>query len=141
MKISQVMTSKVVTVEMDDRIAVIKEIFDNVKFHHLMVMEKDELVGVISDRDVLKTLSPFLNTASEQSRDVKTLSKRAHQIMSRTPITATEDMPIENAIELLVEESISCLPVVDETGKLVGVVTWKDILRNVRCEGKDEPSV
>ncbi len=53
MKISSIMTRRVVTVEMDDSLQIISEIFENVKFHHILVVENQKLVGVISDRDLI----------------------------------------------------------------------------------------
>ncbi len=129
MKISSIMTRRVVTVEMDDSLQIISEIFENVKFHHILVVENQKLVGVISDRDFIKALSPFLDTPSEVKRDITTLDKRAHQIMNRTPITVDAETSIEKASNLLLENNISCLPVISPQGSVEGIVTWKDILK------------
>jgi acetoin utilization protein AcuB len=129
MKIASIMTRRVVTVEMDDSIRTIREIFDNVKFHHILVLENQKLVGVISDRDILRALSPFLDTPSQKPCDFAILKKRAHQIMSRTPITIDAKISIEEASDLLLENNISCLPVISPQDSIEGVVTWKDILK------------
>ncbi len=129
MKISSIMTYNVVTVEMDDSIEIIRDIFNNFEFHHLLVLENQKLVGVISDRDFLKTLSPFLDTPSQKRRDFAILKKRVHQIMSRIPITIDAETSIEEAGNLLLENNISCLPVISPQGSVEGIVTWKDILR------------
>jgi acetoin utilization protein AcuB len=123
------MTRKVVTVEMDDTLLTISMIFEHVKFHHLLVVENRKLVGVISDRDFLGAVSPFLKTACETTRDLDTLRKRAHQIMNRSPITAYPETSIETAANLMLEKNISCLPVISSQGSVEGIVTWKDILR------------
>jgi acetoin utilization protein AcuB len=122
------MTEEVVTVNMDDFLKTICGIFDNKRFHHLLVVEDDELCGVISDRDVLKASSPFLNTLSEQNRDAAVLRKRAHQIMSRKPITITKEASSEDAVQLMLRENISCLPVVSSDGQIEGIITRKDLL-------------
>ena len=129
MKISSIMTRRVVTVEMDDSLQIISEIFENVKFHHILVVENQKLVGVISDRDFIKALSPFLDTPSEVKRDITTLNKKAHQIMNRTPITVDAETSIEEAGNLLLENNISCLPVISPQGSVEGIVSWKDILK------------
>ena len=67
----------------------------------LKVLEADIPIGVISDRDLLKALSPYIGTATETSRDVATLNKRAHQIMSRKPITIGPQAGIEGAMYYL----------------------------------------
>ena len=118
-----------VTVEQYDSLETIREIFDNVRFHHLLVVEKGKLLGVISDRDLLKALSPFLGTLSEHPRDLALLKRRAHQIMSRKPITTTREASLEEAVRLLLRENVSCLPVVSSDGRIEGIVTWKDLVK------------
>jgi len=128
MKISSIMTDTVTTVEMDISLGAICKIFEDEKFHHLLVVEDGELRGVISDRDVLKALSPFLNTPAEQTRDLATLDKRSHQIMSRKPATTTKEASAKDAVRLMFQKNISCLPVISSDGKVEGIVTRKDLL-------------
>jgi acetoin utilization protein AcuB len=128
MKLSSIITEEVVTVDMDDPLKTICGIFNDKRFHHLLVVEDDELRGIISDRDVLKASSPFLNTLSEQNRDIAILRKRAHQIMSRKPITVTKEASPEDAVRLMLRENISCLPVVSSDGQIEGIITRKDLL-------------
>lgn len=129
MSVSSIMTHKVVTVEMDDTLLTIRMIFQHVKFHHLVVVDNRKPVGVISDRDFLKAVSPFLGKIIETTRDLDTLKKRAHQIMTRNPVTVYPETSIESAADLLLEKNISCLPVISSQGDIVGMVTWKDILQ------------
>ena len=129
MTIESIMSREVFRVRMDDSLWTIREIFDHAKFHHLLVMEKRKLVGVISDRDLLKALSPFLETLSERERDLASLNRRAHQIMSRRPVTVTEQASIEDAVSLMLDKGVSCLPIVAHGGGVAGIVTWKDVLK------------
>ena len=129
MTVESIMTRKVFKVKMDDTIGTIREIFENVKFHHLLVMEGKKIIGIISDRDVLKAISPFLGTLSEHNYDLATLNRKAHQIMAHKPVTVYKDMSIKMAANILLNNNISCLPVVSPEGDIEGIVTWKDILR------------
>jgi acetoin utilization protein AcuB len=129
MDLGSIMTSRVVTVEMDDSIRLINGLFAHAKFHHLLVVENNKMVGIISDRDVLKATSPFLHTLAEQSRDSATLERKAHQIMTRSLVTGTREMRIIDAVRLMLEKRVSCLPVLSQEGKIEGLVTWKDMLR------------
>jgi acetoin utilization protein AcuB len=132
MKLKEIMRTRVATIELDDTLEVIRELFEKGHFHHLLVItEKKEVVGVISDRDLLKELSPFLNTISEQERDLATLRKKAHQIMSRRLISASPETTLHQAARLMIDNAISCLPVLEKSKTLVGIVTWKDILKRV----------
>ena len=131
MLIKEIMTTRVATVSMDDRLGVIKEIFEQAHFRHLLVLEEEVLVGVISDRDLLRALSPYLDTDAEMNRDTETLNRRAHQIMSRQPITISPESSLQAASAIMLEQHVSCLPVL-ENGALVGIVSWKDLLRVMR---------
>ena len=54
---------------------------------------------------------------------------RAHQIMTRKVITVKADTPVLDAANLMLQHHISCLPVVDETGRLIGMVSEGDFVR------------
>ena len=124
-----IMSTRAVTVTMDDSLGRARDLFNEHHFHHLLVVQGRELLGVISDRDLLKAVSPHIGTLSETDRDRATLNKRAHQIMSRKLITVTANTTLEAAARLLLEHRVSCLPVVTTAGLLVGIITWRDLLR------------
>ena len=132
MKLGDIMTRRLATVELDDSLATVKQIFDSVHFHHLLVIGSDKkLSGVISDRDLLRAISPYVGTLSEQARDVATLKKRAHQIMTRSPLTLSAEANVADAIQLFIDHRVSCIPIVDEGLSAVGIVSWRDILRSL----------
>jgi len=128
------MTKSVVAVEMDDNLSLVKEIFDNSKFHHLLVIDNGKLFGVVSDRDLLKAVSPNLGTMVVTHRDLATLNKRVHQIMTRKPITLKADDPISDAATLFNTHRISCIPVVDDKFRPVGIVSWRDLVKTMLPE-------
>ena len=132
MKLEEIMTRRVVTVELDDSLATVKQIFDSLHFHHLLVIGSDKkLCGVISDRDLLRAISPYAGTVSENARDSATLKKRAHQIMTRSPMTLSPDASVAEAIQLFLGHRVSCIPIVDEGFRAVGIVSWRDILKSL----------
>jgi acetoin utilization protein AcuB len=129
MTLGDIMTKSVVTVRMDDTLQRIRDIFEESSFHHLIVTKDGKVVGVISDRDLLKHLSPFVgNALMERRQDVNLMKRKAHQIMHRQPVIARPDAPIGEAMELLLGKRLSCLPVVTADHRLCGVVTWRDFL-------------
>jgi acetoin utilization protein AcuB len=135
----QIMTKKIVTVELDDSLAMVKRIFEDLKFHHLLVVESNKLSGVVSDRDLLKALSPFLGTISETLKDEATLNKRVHQIMTHKLITLHPDATISEAVTLFNTHKISCIPIVDKEFRPLGIVSWRDIIRAVGVSDKPAP--
>jgi acetoin utilization protein AcuB len=127
--VGDIMTTQVVTIEMDDSLEVIRDIFKKFRFHHLLVVDRKRLVGIISDRDVLKAISPYVETISETVRDRATLNKRAHQIMAYHPVTVEQSCPLQEAAQLMLFRGVSCLPVTTSDGMVQGVVTWKDVFK------------
>ncbi|KPK90737.1 signal transduction protein [bacterium SM23_31] len=138
MTVESIMTRKVVTVESDDSLKIIQEIFENVGFHHLLVVENGKLVGVISDHDLFKALSPFIGRTLERRQDIALLNKKAHQIMSIKPVTVDKEFRIKYAARLMLEKNVSCLPVTSPEGNIEGIVTWKDIFKAYLRESEDE---
>ena len=129
MKIERLMSTRLITIDMDVSLKEIRELFEKASFHHLLVTEKDKLVGVISDRDILRWTSPFIGTPQERPADEHLLHKRAHQIMTRHPVTLYNTDSVAKALQLLVDKKLSCLPVTDADGSLVGIITARDFLQ------------
>ena len=129
MKVADIMSREPVTVGLDDDLTRVKELFELHRFHHVLVLAGGRLVGIVSDRDLLRATSPFIGRASERPQDVATLHRRVHQIMSRGLVTVPSATPVEEAARLMLAKRVSCLPVVEEDGSVVGIVTWRDQLR------------
>ena len=127
--ISNIMVQHVVTVHLDDELSLLETLLETRGFKHLPVVDEDKtLVGIISDRDLRDQLSPFLHTPGETRRDEALLHRHAHQIMTRNPITASPDDDIDYAARLMLFNGISAIPVTDEHGQLLGIMTREDLL-------------
>ncbi len=131
MTVERIMSKTIITVDVYDSLRKVKIIFDDSRFHHLLVVEAGRLFGVISDRDLLKALSPSVGTVAETAWDVSILNKRAHLIMTRKPVTLGPNAGIYDAIEIFNNHDISCIPVVDNEHKPVGIISWRDILKTL----------
>jgi len=129
MTVDAIMSRDVESVGPDMSLMEIQDTLRKHGFRHLLVIEDDALVGVISDRDVLRVVSPFLNTLSETPRDIKTLMCPAREVMRTDPVSIRPDTSIEEAASTLLEHTISCLPVVNDENQIEGIVTSKDLLR------------
>ena len=92
----------------------------------LPVMEGNRLVGIISDRDIKQVIGrPSLGPSKE---DEKELSHSVRKVMTQNAVTIQQDADIREAIELMVENKFSGLPVVDHHQNLVGVISSIDVL-------------
>jgi acetoin utilization protein AcuB len=136
MSVKAIMTSPVVTVDMDDKNESIHRIFSETHFHHVLVVDNGKLHGIVSDRDLLKALSPNLGTAAEKASDLATLNKKVHQIMSRNPLCLGPEDSLHTVIEIFDENSISCIPIIDENRVPVGIVSWRDLFKILRKKNK-----
>jgi len=130
MKAQDIMVKDVICVEMDERLPNVKEIMETNGFHHLPVIEKGQLVGIISDRDLLRLISPFIDSVSEQPRDLDTLNRAAHQVMTRQPITVKAHTSVEDIVAWLKKVDISCLPVIDDENHVIGIISWRDLVNH-----------
>jgi acetoin utilization protein AcuB len=127
--IKDIMTRSVVSVHVDDTLQRIHAIFQESRFHHVIVVEDGRIVGVISDRDLLKHMSPFIGRQlMEREQDTRTLDRKAHQVMTRRPVVAGPDLSIPEAVDLLIRHGVSCLPVAGADRRVQGILTWRDVL-------------
>lgn len=133
MTVEDIMSREVVTVPADTALMDIRKRLYEGGFHHILVVDDGTLLGVISDRDVLRAISPFLDTYTEEHRDVQTLAQPASEVMRTELITVAPTTGIEEAASQLLDHDISSLPVVDRD-ELVGIVTTKDLLNHYTKE-------
>jgi acetoin utilization protein AcuB len=121
------MTRAPLTVTATETIGEADDLMSQNKIRQLPVVKGKELIGIITDRDLLSFLSGSL-LASPEQRELA-LKTRVREIMTSDPITVGPDDDLEEAVELLIEEKVGGIPVVDETEGLVGIVTYVDVLR------------
>lgn len=130
MRIEDIMTRQVITANLDDDLEHLQELFTQYRFRHLPIMgDGGKLVGIVSDRDMLANVSPFAGTINERAADVNSLKRRAHQIMTRNPLTVSTQESPEGATLMMLQRRISAMPVVNGRGRMVGIVTMRDLVR------------
>jgi len=112
MRVKDVMRKQVRTIKPSESTSLAKELFRRYDIHHLVVVEKkDDVVGLIADRDLMDLKSD-------------TTVQRA---MARNVVTITPDETVRKAAALMTGHVIGSLPVVDD-GRLVGIVTTYDLV-------------
>ena len=131
MIVDDLMSKTLVTVGPDDNLWMVKQLFEEKGFHHLVVINEDKLVGIVSDRDYFKAVSPRIDTATESAQDTDTLNKSVQKIMTSKVITLPPKTDVYEAIDIFNTHKISCIPIVDSDQRPLGIVSWRDILRMV----------
>ena len=97
-------------------------------FRHIPVMDEGRLAGVISERDMWRfsptMLIPLSQTDYNRVFEETTIGK----VMTREPQTIAPGAPLTEAVDLMFQNRLGCLPVV-EADQLVGIITVRDLLR------------
>jgi acetoin utilization protein AcuB len=102
------------------------------KEHHinmLPVMKKENLAGILTDRDLKRASASDANTLEIHELLYLISNIKVKDLMNRNPITVPPDYTIGETAELLLEKKISGVPVVKKSGELAGVITKADIFR------------
>jgi CBS domain-containing protein len=115
--VSEWMSKSVITIDLNDRINKVQELFEEHSIHHLIVLEGGSLAGIISTDDLLK--------AYQQKGKNLTL---ARDIMTPNPMTIEQDDNIGLAADIILANKFHALPVLDGL-ELVGIITSHDLIR------------
>ncbi len=123
------MKSNVITIEADASMDMAIRLLKEHNIGMLPVMRAGELVGIVTDRDI-KRHSASEATTLDIHELIYLISKiKVSDIMSRKPITVKPDYTVEETAEILLKEKISGVPVVNDQGKPVGVITKSDLFK------------
>jgi len=117
--VEQVMTSDVFTVHPEDLVDLAASLMDWKHLRYVPVEDKDgHLIGLISWRSVMKVIS-----RGDAGRGVP-----VRELMQPNPISIRPEATTLEAIQVMRQHEISCLPVVNAQGRLVGIVTEHDFM-------------
>lgn len=127
--ISTIMSNKLVTVNPEDKLEVVKELFDSNRIHHIPVVRFKKIVGLISKTDLLYFLRGLNNNSYEKVlNDVRLKNYTAEDIMTKGLAKVASTDRIAVALEVFKENLFHAIPVVDD-GDLVGIITTYDIIK------------
>ncbi len=127
--VSEIMTPKVMTVFEEDNLLNIEEGMTHFKFRHLPVVDGKKLVGLVTQRDLLRIAASALEPNAEQKNAKMKERLFVRDVMQRDVVTVLPDTPILDAGRLLWNNKMSCLPVVNEARELLGIVTEADYVK------------
>ncbi len=128
-RVREIMSSPVVVIREDATVEEAQALMEERGVRRLPVVDNEgQLVGIITEGDLREasaikaTINPYAPEATEHWLTVE-------EAMTPNPITVSEDTPIWQAAEILIEKKIGGLPVLDKTHSLCGIITTSDILR------------
>lgn len=131
--VGDIMTRDVVTLLEEDNLEHVAAGLARYRFHHLPVVDGGRVVGILSQRDMLKaTVAGRDHSVAALAKEARFLEQTFVRDVMRTAVVCV--MPAESiprAAKLLLTAGVGALPVVDGDGNLVGIVTEHDIVRTV----------
>ena len=136
MRADEIMTERVVTIRATQKVADAIEVLAEHRIRHLPVVgDAGQLVGMITDRDLRGVGVPRLFEGESLARLRERLDARVSDVMSADVATVGPEAALVEIIDCMLEENVGAVPVVDDdTDRLVGIVSYVDVLRAVREE-------
>ena len=128
LRVRDLMTSGVFAVNVNDHLVTVSDLMDERNIRHAPVVEDGKLVGLISNRDLLRNTVRGQSGLPPEIERAAQLTVTAGEIMTRDVETAEPDQDIRDAARVMLEGKYGCLPVV-EGSKLVGILTESDFVR------------
>jgi len=122
------MVSEVETLAPDDSLETAVMLERRFRIRHIPIIEKGELVGMVTDRDLKRALPSPVTGSDQQTFERVVQTTLLRQIMTRSPTTIAPAAPLRDAVQIMCEKKFGAIPVV-EKGKLVGIITEVDMLR------------
>lgn len=130
MTVRDLMQADVVTLDVKDHLDVAEKLMHVGHLRHIPVLQDGQLVGVVSQRDLFQAaISTSLDLGSRAQQEwLATISLR--DVMSKTLLTVAPQASLAEAVKVMLDNRIGCLPVVDG-GRLVGMLSETDCLRHL----------
>ncbi|MBS7321759.1 MAG: CBS domain-containing protein [Myroides sp.] len=126
--VKQIMSKQLVTLTEKNSLYDAEKLFKKHKIRHLPVVEDHKLVGVLSYSDLLKISYADVTEGEEDVEAVVYDMFSIVQVMAKAPVTVTTETPLKEVIQQLIQQTFHSLPVIEENGDLVGIVTTTDLL-------------
>ncbi len=128
MQVKDVMVRDVATLDIDDELSLANDIMKLGRIRHLPVVSGKKLVGILSERDLFR--SSLVEALGHEPTKTREFMKaiRIQDIMVKKLITIGPEADIREAVQLMLDHKIGCVPVV-AGGELQGLITETDILR------------
>lgn len=142
--ISAIMTAPVVTINKDENFSAVEKVFVHKHIRHLPVVnDSGSLVGLMTKRDLYKTLSPRKSVTGQIDASLDKIiesegvyySKELldsfilEKVMIHDVCTLTEDCSVGQALRLMYEHKFGSVIIVDDGRKVQGIITRFDVLR------------
>jgi CBS domain-containing protein len=124
------MVRSVIAIQIGDRSSLVDTLMKHHPIHHMPVLEGDVLRGLIAQRDLYRSMLSALYY--EDDRELHSFLDHftdIASIMTPDPLTLAPENTVGDALALMLEHKVGCVPIVDERNRLQGILTDSDLLR------------
>jgi len=128
-RVRDLMHEKIVTISVSERLSTVEDIMTLGRVRHMPVVHGGKLVGVVSERDLLRASLSNLTSFRSEERRAFLHAVEIARVMSTPPVVIGPDATAKDAALIMAERKIGCLPVLDGD-QLVGLITETDLLRH-----------
>ena len=132
--VADIMQTKVVTVSVTERLSTVEDIMRLGRVRHMPVVHQGELVGVLSERDLLRASLSEVGSFNAETQRAFLHGIAIEDVMSKPPVTIRAEASVREAASAMAERKIGCLPVLDGE-RLIGLITETDVLGWVAQSG------
>ena len=116
--LADVMRAEVIEVAPEDTLGEVAERMSAVNVGAVVVKDYGRLIGILTERDMLKAMAARVPTSDA----------RVREWMTEDPLTATAEMDVEDAAQVMLEHNFRHLPIVDDNGAVTGLVSLRRVV-------------
>jgi CBS domain-containing protein len=121
------MRAEVIEVAPEDTLGEVAERMSAVNVGAVIVKDYGRLIGILTERDMLKAMAARVHTSEA----------RVRQWMTEDPLTASAEMDVEEAAQIMLEHNFRHLPVLDDSGLVVGLVRLRRVVAATKAAARN----
>ncbi|HET8812465.1 MAG TPA: CBS domain-containing protein [Gaiella sp.] len=125
--LADVMRAEVIEVAPEDTLGEVAERMSAVNVGAVIVKDYGRLIGILTERDMLKAMAARVHTSEA----------RVRQWMTEDPLTASAEMDVEEAAQIMLEHNFRHLPVLDDSGLVVGLVSLRRVVAATKAAARN----
>ena len=128
---ADLMTTEPTSLRCDDEVTTAVSLMHRLGIHHLPVLdERDQLIGMLSDSDLNSLLLPHVLRQEGQASAAARARAPVSMLLRGEPVCVSMEDDASTVVQRMTQHGVSAVPVVDAAGKLVGIVSFLDLLRH-----------
>ncbi len=136
LSVRDLMTDTIFALRADDDIQMARDLMDERNVRHVPVVDEDRhLVGLVSERDLLRSMYPSTSELPVGTQHAVLTRVTVSAIMTRDVETVEAEDDLATAAQVMLDNKYGCVPVVVDGGRVEGILTESDFVRYLADQG------